>query len=195
MRKLILTRRDLSNFDLSYTEFQGAALSGTNLKGAVLAGTFLQGAWLNEARLQGAYLFSTKMQGALLFQARMHGSRFSRAVLHGAWLEEAKFHGSIIEDTELDGARDLASAELNGACLRRMNVSALPEIEQHYAQIFGDGTVTLPRDSSAGHGIWPNHWPKEKLNKNDFLKQWRVWQASLPDYDPDLWGVPENERP
>ena len=51
----------------------------------------------------------------------------------------------------------------------------------YLGDIFGDASTTLPDGITPDHDAWPDHWPKRKLDDVEFDKQWRDWQATLPD--------------
>jgi hypothetical protein len=52
--------------------------------------------------------------------------------------------------------------------------------------MFGDASVTLPGGQGQDHESWPAHWPKFKLDDEQFKEEWQVWQA-----DPDNYVPPE----
>jgi hypothetical protein len=62
-----------------------------------------------------------------------------------------------------------------------IDLTTLPELAKHTVVMLGDGSNTIKP--------WPDHWPNEKLDLEEFNRQWRDWVAeNHPDvlqYLPD----------
>jgi uncharacterized protein YjbI with pentapeptide repeats len=175
LRSANLQRADLSNLDfgkahLMQAQLQGAGLWGAQLQGADLWGAQLQGADLVGAELQGANLEIAQLQGANLMLAKLQGANLLVAQLQGADLERARF----------DASTSLRGATLRGAAVRAVDFNNVAQIIDHIADVFGDATTTLPDGITPDQDTWPDHWPKQELDWQDFRDQWHAWQATLP---------------
>ena len=200
--------------DLRHTNLQGADLSGMNLNGAFLSGARLQGATLWQTELQGAALMTARLQCADLMNARLQGAGLSEArldrsdlsharlqsailvkarlrearlwqtQLQNARLVEAQLQKAFFEATEFDSWTDLREASLDGAMVKHINLSAVPEIAEHLPGMFGDASVSLPDRHGRQHIIRPAHWPKLILNQDKFFGEWRKWLSNRDGYTP-----------
>ena len=213
LRKLVLTGRDLSKADLHDAQLQGANLWGAKLQGANLGGAKLQGANLRGAELQGANLWRAELQGANLGGAQLQGADLGGAQLQGADLGGAKLQGADLRGAQLQGAdlgvahlqganlgvaqfddaTDLTAATFQGAAVRSVDFTTIPQIARHLADMFGDASVLLPDGVDR-----PAHWPDFELDYDKFETEWRKWQADPGGYVPPESpnpGQPENTPP
>ena len=147
--------------DLRDTNLRGADLSDLNFTGAKFQGAQMQAANLEAAQMQGAILCDAHMQGADLNEAR------------------------ISSDT------DLTAVIFQGAAVRFVDFTNLAKISPHFADLFGDGSVTLPK--GMGKTDWPAHWPQIGLvgqvevdgkQVPRFHHEWRKWQKDPEGYKP-----------
>ena len=174
----------LQEADLGHAQLQGADLGGAQFQGADLRGAQLQGANLQRAQLQRADLGGAQLQRADLTLAELQGVNLRRAQLQGADLELAKF----------DAATDLSRAALRGALLGSVDLSDVPQSEEHLdpTQVFFDGSITLPGGITSDMSEWP-YEDRRETHEYDWdssaslLDQaWRAWQrAHHPDTLPD----------
>jgi hypothetical protein len=166
--RLDLRKADLRGADLSGLNFNGARLDFTFFQWADFMGARLQGAGLRKARLQGARLWVARLQGAMLWEARLPADLMG-ARLQGVNLDVARF----------DSETNLCAASLRGAAARSVDFTGMPEIADHLAGMFGDGSVTLPEGCDR-----PAHWPRRALHPLQFQEEWRAWQADPEGYAP-----------
>lgn len=174
MRKVGPLKCDLESADLSDSEWQGSDLRSVKLQEAVLINAALQVANLDHANLQGAKLAGTKMQATYLRHAKLQSAVLYKANLEGAYLIGAEF----------DGHTNLFEANLQGAVVKSVDFSDVPQITEHLPGMFGDGTVTLPGGHGPSHPDWPSHWPRHKLSVAQFDQEWRKWQSDSDNYTP-----------
>ncbi|MFL4471655.1 pentapeptide repeat-containing protein [Tateyamaria armeniaca] len=172
-----LSQASLTGADLWYAQLRLANLEGAQLQMADLTNVALHRADLRRAQMQGTNLWGAQLQEANLRDAQLQGTDLWGAQLQGANLWEAQF----------DDKSSLGSASLSGTALRDIDFTDIPQIGGHIEQVFGDASVTLPNGVTPDSDNWPEHWSKEKLGLNDFLTQWRAFQATLP-LD---WGDPD----
>jgi uncharacterized protein YjbI with pentapeptide repeats len=189
-----LREAELQGANLLKARLPGARLSKARLQGAFLAGSWLQGAFFHETQLQVTNLFAALSQEAAfhdarldraeLTGARLQGAYFNLAQLQGAKLEAARFQGVGFWGAHISATTDLSDATLNGAALGCLDLSDVPQITDHVAGMFGDGSVVLPKECNR-----PAHWPQERLPLPRFTKAWSKWQAeSEGDTPPDDAG-------
>ena len=190
-----LNGAQLQGADLSQAQMEGANLRDARLEVASLYNTYLQEAHLSYAnllacnlkyaRLQDAnlmlstlnevFLENAQLTGASLPIASMHNAALADAGLQGVDLQNAILVQAIFFRTEFDAETNLKDADLTGAMFRRVDLSPLNISAEQLNTAFGDGSVTLP-----DHIDWPAHWPRESVDYDEFEKQWRAFQASLP---------------
>lgn len=166
LRGANLQAMDLSWLNFGRGQWQGAQMQGAKLRSsqlqkAQLSNAQLKGAQLHKAQLKGAIFIHTEMQGAVLWRTNLRGARFWKAQM-----EDANF---ILTD-------------LRGAALQDIDLTTLPKLAIHTAEMFGDrSNLTDPK---------PDHWPTEELRLEKFDRAWRDWVAEnhpdvlqyLPDY-------------
>ena len=108
VRKVDLSKADLSGFNLREIDLGGTDLSEANLTGAYLKEVNLRGANLEKTNLEEADLRGANLEGINLRGANLKGANLRRANLEGADLREAnldddqreyaKFHGAIVSE-------------------------------------------------------------------------------------------------
>ncbi|MDA5555550.1 pentapeptide repeat-containing protein [Shimia sp. MMG029] len=176
-----LDSAELQGADLIGAELQGANLIGAKLLGANLSSAELQGAYLSSAELQGADLSSAELQGAYLIGAELQGAYLIGAELQGANLSSAKLQGADLSSAKLDQKSNLTEANLLAASVKFVDFTNVPQIAPHLQDMFGDGSVTLPPDTS----LPPNWSQKKDLSYEAFHAKWRVFAASKGVEIPD----------
>ncbi|MBO9471943.1 pentapeptide repeat-containing protein [Shimia sp. R10_1] len=176
-----LSDAKLQGANLSDAKLQWAKLSDAELQGADLSDAKLQGANLSDAKLQGADLSDAKLKGANLMDSELQGANLSDAELQGAKLTGAKLKGAKLMSANLDQKSNLTEANLLGASVRFVDFTNVPQITPHLRDVFGDGSVTLPPDTSP-----PPYWPQKKdLSYEEFHAKWRAFAASKGVHLPD----------
>ena len=171
----VLRGAQLQGADLRGAQLQEADLEGAQLQGADLSGAQLQEANLLDAQLQGADLRGAQLQEADLWFAQLQGADLRGAQLQEANLWDAQLQGADLRGARFDDATSLSAATLQGAALREVDFTNMPQIAEHVQDMFGDTSVTLPDGVSP-----PDHWPTTELDDFEFDTQWRAWQATLP---------------
>jgi uncharacterized protein YjbI with pentapeptide repeats len=160
---------------LNGAQLQGARLWFAQMQGAKLWQAQLQGAKLLQAQMQRAELFGAQMQGADLQQAELQGANLLDAEMQGADLRRAQMQGTTLFSLKFDAKTTIKDASLTGGAISDTDLSPLRISPEQLNTAFGDGSVTLPN-----HINWPAHWPRERLDDDEFKNQWRAFQASLP---------------
>ena len=122
-----------------------------------------------------AELFGAQMQGADLQQAELQGANLLDAEMQGADLRRAQMQGTTLFSLKFDAKTTIKDANLTGGAISDTDLSPLRISPEQLNTAFGDGSVTLPN-----HINWPAHWPRERLDDDEFKNQWRAFQASLP---------------
>ncbi|MBY5971142.1 pentapeptide repeat-containing protein [Ferrimonas balearica] len=178
LRNANLRDAELQGANLGGAELQGANLRGAELQGADLGGAELQGADLGGAELQGADLGGAKLQGAGLVRAELQGADLGGAKLQGADLMGAKLHWADLGGAEFDAATKLSSASLQGALLSSIDFTNVPQIDAHLdpAQVFFDGSITLPGGITSDMPEWPYEDRRDVLQWADLLLAWHNWR-------------------
>ena len=171
---------DLREANLQGIDFEGGNFNGARLNDAQLQGADLQHAWmqrtdLEHAQMQGADLGCARMKGADLWQAHMQRAILWNAQMQGAILSHSQLQGAKISFAEFDAEFSVYSSDFTGAAIWHTDLSPLRISAEQLNTAFGDGSVTLP-----DHIDWPAHWPRETLDDDEFEKQWRAFQATLP---------------
>lgn len=170
---------------LSGTDFQGANLSGAiawsaDLSDANLVNANFSGAYLPRANLSGTDLWGTDFSDADLENADLSGVDLSGANLFGAYLYGANLRYANLSDANFRDA-NLDNTDFFGAYLFRTDVSDWPLYQWKLASMFGDGSVILS-DEQAKYR--PAHWPREKLELNEFMQEYEKWLADPVNYRP-----------
>lgn len=106
-----LFQADLARAELRGKSFSGARLRQADLSLAVMNRTNFAGADLRDVRGFGGLFSSANFSGANLTNSTWVGAYFGGSNFRGANLSGANFSGA-----ELDRARGLTQAQLNGAC-------------------------------------------------------------------------------
>jgi hypothetical protein len=184
LQRITASKDILGVIDLSGSNLQAFNLDELSLMSAKLDGVHLQGARLTRINLKRANLFGVQMQWATLQGAQLQGADLWHAHLEGADLTEAKLQGAILIGVQFDRTTTLSAASFSGAALGEVDFTDTAIEQEQLKEMFGDATVTLPGGQGPDHESWPDHWSKEKLDPNDFLTQWRAFQASIGQ-DPD----------
>jgi uncharacterized protein YjbI with pentapeptide repeats len=127
LRVAYLSRTDLSDAHLWWSNLRGAFLSDARLVGTdfwrsdlwrvELRRADLQGARFIRANLEGAQLWEAKLARAVLRHAGLQGAELQHADLREVDLRWADLRGASLEEAILDGA-DLEGAQLDGANLK-----------------------------------------------------------------------------
>ncbi|MGC1428610.1 MAG: hypothetical protein WA822_08465, partial [Albidovulum sp.] len=81
---------------------------------------------------------------------------------------------------QMDATTSLLAATLLGAAVRRVDLTNVPISPDQIQSLFGDASVTLPGGKGPDDEGWPEHWPKEELDDEEFHERWQVWQENLP---------------
>lgn len=202
----------LEGADLQVARLEGADLRAARLEGANLAVARLEGAELQAARLIGAFLWNARMDGVFLgwarmaqahlravqleganlrgarmegvdlWMARMDGSYLGAVRMEGANLGLARMDGANLAKVRMETVEHLEAVGVAGAALRSIDLSLLDFEPSQILGAFGDASVTMPEGIAP-----PAHWPKWELpdlGRNDFLGEWKKWQADPKGYVP-----------
>ncbi len=122
-----ITKANLSEADLSRSNFIGAFLSNADLSHATLIKADLSLAYLNEANLSDANLCEADLGNAILTEANLSGANLCAVNLRGAKLPVANLEAARLIKAQLDktsfwGAR-LNKADLSEASLRKADLT------------------------------------------------------------------------
>ena len=191
-----LVQAELQGSDFRYAQLQGAKLSKAKFQGADLRDSCLKEADLSNTDLHGADLRNSKLQRSILKGANLQEANFRQANLKGASLVGADLRRAVLwragmQNTDLggakfDGSTDLNSVLLKGAAVRSVDFSNIWQITGHLEGMFGDGTVVLPSGKGTDDRDWPSHWPRYRLEYEEYYEQWCKWLA-----DPEGYEAPE----
>jgi uncharacterized protein YjbI with pentapeptide repeats len=178
----------------------GADLNRARMEGANLYFARMEGAYLTQVRMEGAYLIAARMEGADLYQARMEATDLYQTRMEGTDLSEAQMEGAALTSTRLEGT-DLSAARLKGAKFRKARMDAGTKLSSavfsksfvklmdisdviisldQINSMFGDASVTLPNGVTPTHPDWPEHWPKQELERSEFLTAYNAWLSTQP---------------
>ncbi|MEP1585296.1 MAG: pentapeptide repeat-containing protein [Tateyamaria sp.] len=182
MEKATQTLGRLHEYALSPLDNGEIDLRGANLQKCDLRGLTFDKALFQDAQLQGANLSNAQLQGANLFGAQLQGAGLRGAQLQGADLFGAQLQGANLRRAQFDAETSLISAGAQGAAIKEVDFTNLPQITEHLQDMFGDASVKLPDGVTK-----PDYWPDKDLKWGDFDTQWHAWQATLePGWDaPD----------
>ena len=133
---------------------------------------------LRQANLQGFDLKVLNFEKALFQGAEMQGADLSGAEMRGAFHWDVEMQGADLNYAEMDARTDLTAATLRGAAVRSVDDTTMAQLQDHWGDIFADGTVPVQ------DGARPDHWADDDLNWTDFHTRWRAWQDTLPDFAP-----------
>jgi uncharacterized protein YjbI with pentapeptide repeats len=115
-----LTGAHLQGANIEHARLEGAAFAGAELQRVRLSAAHLRGADLTAARLQNAVLLGAQLQGANLFGVELEDASLVGAQLQGADVRAANFEWADLTDADLtfanlEGVKNLDTAELAGA--------------------------------------------------------------------------------
>jgi hypothetical protein len=99
--------------------------------------------------------------------------------MEGAYLGLAQMEGAILNEAKMDRSTYLTDASLRGASVRAVDWSSVAILPDQVNAMFGDGSVILPPGMP-----WPAHWPRHKLNGQDFDTQYTLWRKNPAGYTP-----------
>ena len=154
---------DLSEANLSGTEFTDIDLSAANLRGANLRGANLRGADLYLSDLSGADLRWANLSEAGLFRTNLSGVDFrwtnlSGVILQGADLSRVRLSGAILRGADLSEA-NLSQVDLSEANLARTDFTAANLKQANLKQVDFNGANLDEADlsyASLGYTIFGN---------------------------------------
>lgn len=167
---------------LYHSHMDGAVLKQAKLEAADLRRARLAWATLRDAQLDGANLGWAQLDGADLGGAQMPNAELYKAKLRGADLRQAQMARVSLCRADLKDATSLATANLKGALLKEIDLTALPLTQAQVDQTFGDTSVILP-DGITPPPHWPN-WDVPIFEPNGSLNQWRTWCMNPDGYTP-----------
>jgi uncharacterized protein YjbI with pentapeptide repeats len=179
-----LKSAQLQGANLNLAGLQGANLRFAKLQGANLRGAQLQGTDLKWSELQRADLDDAQLQEANLVRASLQGASLGSTNLQGAQLRKAKLQGADLTEAIIDNSTLLTGASFIGAALKGVDFTDSTVKPGQLYNAFGDASTILPSGYGPDHADWPNHWPKEELDWDDFDDEWRAFQRSIGQ-DPD----------
>lgn len=166
--------------------FQAAELNSAHMQGSELAWSWCQGADLSLAELQGAFCGAARMQEVRLWRTNLSGAYLVEAELLKAFFREARISGCNLADADLRGVNfervtldentSFKGSTLLGASFRFSKIIHVPQLDTHASQIFADSSLRL---SESTHR--PSYWRQKSPQRGAFRRQWRAWQANLPE--------------
>ncbi len=185
--------------DLHKCDLHGARLNEANLNNARLTSTNLRIAQLMNAKLNGAKLSNAELDYANLKNANMRAASINRASLRSVNLTNAKLNGASLMGAKLNNAR-LINADFENTKILNIDMSGVnigetkmtyvriknafaykgnftncPTLtKNHLNKIFCGIDVKIPRRFNSR----PKHWPKTKLDKDEFTKARRKWRRT-----------------
>jgi len=208
---VLLDKARMEGANLRRARLEEARLEGTRLEGANLEGARLILAWLSSVRMDGAildravahgaHIWETKLTGASIRNAELEGSYFSFTEMAatdlsksqltkasfwgvqfaGANLELARMEEVGIAESFLGSDTRVINANLSGAYLKDVDISAVPISQAQIDSAFGDSSVILPDDI-----VPPAHWPNRDLGAEcggkSYSSHWRAWRESPGKY-------------
>ena len=173
--------------DLSGSNFRSTSISDLLRSKKVLSGAFFM-----DCNAQDVRLCRCLLRCAIILDGSFDGADFSEAEMQGAWLAEtslegAKFDNSCLHEAyffglKLDRHTSFKGAQLDGAALRSINLSAVELTQEQISSAFGDASVILPK------GIFrPEHWPDWELpseGEDNYNIQRSKWLDDPEGYRP-----------
>lgn len=179
----ILFEARLEGANLIETCFKGA-----NLRGARINAVFAQKANFDEANLQDASFQRAKLGEASFSGAQMWLTKMEVASLKDASFFQASFFRVSFEDARLDGADLRFGAEtqtvnlwvlsIRGAAFKSSDLNNTDVKLAGLQDAYGDGSVILPEDWTAGEGNLA-HWSTDIVDEKTFERNWRAHQAKI----------------
>lgn len=82
-------------------------------------------------------------------------------------------------ETEFSVKTNFETSNLVGSCFRKTDLKNKLVNQEQLHSTFGDASVSLPDELEP-----PEHWPKFVMGEDEFLDQWRKWQADPENYKP-----------
>lgn len=180
LKRIILTKVNLSDAHLEGANLQRAHLEGTILTGAHLERADLRRAQAQEAKMSDvqfheAYLQHAHLEGADLRRAHLEGVHLRYIHLEGANLREAHLEGAdlrnaLLQEAHLQGAQlqdaDLTRANLQGTHLHETELSASTKLVRVH---WGDYIVG---EEKKQYFLWAL----------DIYRRLKMWYASVGMY-------------
>lgn len=179
---------DLSGYDLSFSNFEGADLRDANLSGADLNSSVLDYADLERADLSGADLRSADLFSATLTDAMLAGSDLTYARLRYAQISGADFSGADLTLAWLVDLAVDAGAEVGLSAIDTLVQTggtyaiAGPQIDLAYVDFSG---LDLTNLNFQGVSFW-----RANLDRADFGGADLRNASSLPTYGTGLTSAP-----
>lgn len=159
LRNVILGRFDLSDIDLSgsqftnsdlqQTLFKGANLTGTSFEAALLGGADFSVAKFEKANLTNANMKNTKLIGASFIQSNLSKVNFTGADLSylnfegstfkGTKFKNAKLEETVLKNTDLSEAdfegNNLIGVDLSGSLLSKANFTGAQLMNANFTDV------------------------------------------------------------
>ncbi|MEM9910163.1 MAG: pentapeptide repeat-containing protein, partial [Pseudomonadota bacterium] len=190
LRGAALLRTGLSWASFSEAQMQAAQLDRAQMQGTRLDAAYMQAALFNEAQMQGADLKDAKLQGASFSDAQMQGAKLGGAQMQGAQLCDTQMQNVRLINIQINEHTSLTLSKLVGACVRYFDDVTITQLKPFWAEMFGDATALPPEAEGR-----PAHWPDFKMENEEFLGEWRKWQADPDTYCPPKRPKAENDKP
>lgn len=131
-----------------------------------------------EARLPNAVLIGCDFSDTSFVEANLRNSMLAKSNLEYSDLSGATLSDAILKGTNLNFSlfgpdTKMSSTVFDGTCIAGVDLKDVSKFTIFLDVVFGDGSTILPKGIA-----WPDHWPKEKLEQEDFVAQWRAFAAS-----------------
>jgi hypothetical protein len=172
-----LSGAQMQRAKILFTNLEDANLSFTHLQVSTLDSSTIERADLRQARLNHTRIINSDFRFADLTAARLDFSSIQLTRFNGADLTDAKFVNAHLVDNIFDKSAILLRASFVGACSTSTDFSESNISKCQINSMFGDTSNFLPSGKGPDSDAWPEHWPKEKLGKDEFERRWRAWQA------------------
>jgi uncharacterized protein YjbI with pentapeptide repeats len=164
-----------------------------NLRNVDLSGADLRDLFLRRIDFTGSSFRNAAMMNSVVSKVLFNGSDFTDANTRTTSAEDncifsyCLFEGrdavSVIEPLMPNQVLGCAikSMDLQSSCdLHRL----LQDKDNLLGDWFGDASVILPGGHGPEHENWPPHWPKAKLDDDEFRNEWHRWLATPDTYTP-----------
>lgn len=189
-----LEKCGLHNADLSNSNLMSVRLNDVILQGADISGCSLEHARIDETTFISLDLTSVNMKRAILSKVNflhtilqsidLQETRFLSVRFKSSKLVNCVFDGTYFEKTLFDSIEFGVSSFLFfsnfvSCAIRESDLSQCISEHDNLLGLFGDASVILPGGHGPDHPDWPEHWSKETLDWEDFIKEWRAFQASI----------------
>ncbi len=151
---VVLTRAQMGNADLRWSQMNGAIFINAVLRGADLSHAILRKAYFELADLTMSKLTETSLDGAILRKARLRHSDFTQSSMRQADLSQSRGEGTKFYRADLSWAifrraqlprADLGRSNLSGANFRWSNFKAAD-----FSLSLIDGEKTMSMDDFRG---------------------------------------------